>query len=141
VPDAAELNVLSQFAQAQFAYGQQMGVQDPSIYALQALGVALASTATQFQNTFGPSNPAQPVSTAGDVPLQMTLNRHVDTARIASTDREVDAFCFSVVGKLPRTPFREGLAARLPSIPTRVRSSRALLGGYDAPEMLRSSSH
>jgi hypothetical protein len=67
VPDAAELNVLSQFAQAQFAYGQQMGVQDPSIYALQALGVALASTATQFQNTFGPANPAQPVSTASDV--------------------------------------------------------------------------
>lgn len=66
-PDATELNVLTQFTQAQYAYGQQIGVQDPSIYAFQALGVALASTATQFQNTFGPSNPAYPVSTVGDV--------------------------------------------------------------------------
>jgi hypothetical protein len=53
-PDATELNVLTQFSQAQFAYGQQIGGQDPSIYAFQALGVALASTATNFQNTFGP---------------------------------------------------------------------------------------
>jgi hypothetical protein len=36
-------------------YGQQIGVQDPSIYAFQALGVALASTATNFQNTFSPA--------------------------------------------------------------------------------------
>jgi autotransporter passenger strand-loop-strand repeat protein len=54
-PDATELNILNQFTQAQFAYGQQIGVQDPSIYAFQALGVALASTATNFQNTFGPA--------------------------------------------------------------------------------------
>ena len=54
-PDATELNVLTQFTQAQFAYGQQIGVQDPSIYAFQALGVALASTATNFQNTFSPA--------------------------------------------------------------------------------------
>ena len=55
LPSATELNVLNQFTQVQFAYGQQIGVQDPSIYAFQALGVALASTATNFQNTFGPA--------------------------------------------------------------------------------------
>ena len=54
-PDTTELNVLNQFAQTQFAYGQKIGVMDPSIYAFQALGVALASTATNFQNTFGPA--------------------------------------------------------------------------------------
>jgi autotransporter passenger strand-loop-strand repeat protein len=54
-PDATELNVLSQFAQAQFAYGQQIGVMDPTVYAYEALGVALASTGANFQNTFGPA--------------------------------------------------------------------------------------
>jgi hypothetical protein len=38
------LSVLAQFAQNQYAYGQQIGVADPLIYAYQALGVALAST-------------------------------------------------------------------------------------------------
>jgi hypothetical protein len=54
-PSATELNVLSQFTQAQFAYGQQIGVTDPTVYAYEALGVALAPTAPHFQNTFGPS--------------------------------------------------------------------------------------
>jgi autotransporter passenger strand-loop-strand repeat protein len=54
-PSATELNVLSQFAQAQFAYGQQIGVMDPTVYAYEALGVALASTGANFQNTFGPT--------------------------------------------------------------------------------------
>src|SRR5215469_11180373 len=52
-PSATELNVLTQFAQAQYSYGQQIGVQDAALYAYQSLGVALAG-ATQFQNTFGP---------------------------------------------------------------------------------------
>jgi hypothetical protein len=39
---------------------------DPSIYAFQALGVALAS-APHFQDTFGPTNVLYPVSTVGDV--------------------------------------------------------------------------
>jgi hypothetical protein len=65
-PSATELNILSQFSTAQYAYGQQIGVVDPAIYAYQALGEALASTATQFQNTFGPSNPIYAASPAGD---------------------------------------------------------------------------
>jgi autotransporter passenger strand-loop-strand repeat protein/uncharacterized repeat protein (TIGR03803 family) len=64
-PDATELNVLIQFTQAQFAYGQQIGV-DAGVYAFTALGVALASSGQQFQNTFGPSNSAYPTSAAGD---------------------------------------------------------------------------
>ena len=54
-PSATELTILNQFTQAQFDFGQKIGVMDPSIYAFQALGVALASTATNFQNTFGPA--------------------------------------------------------------------------------------
>ena len=54
-PSASELTILNQFTQAQFDFGQKIGVMDPSIYAFQALGVALASTATNFQNTFGPA--------------------------------------------------------------------------------------
>ena len=65
-PSATELNVLNQFTQVQFAYGQQIGVQDPSIYAFQALGVALAS-GPHFQDTFGPTNTLYPVSTVGEV--------------------------------------------------------------------------
>jgi hypothetical protein len=65
-PSATELNVLNQFTQAQFAYGQQIGVQDAAVYAFEALGVALASSGKQFQNKFGPSNSTYPASTAGD---------------------------------------------------------------------------
>jgi len=39
---------------------------DPEAYAYQALGEALASTASHFQNTFGPSNPTYPNSVSGD---------------------------------------------------------------------------
>ena len=66
LPDAAELNVLVQFTNPQYAYGQQIGVMDPAIYAYEALGLALASTAIHFQATFGPSNPTYPVSLSGD---------------------------------------------------------------------------
>jgi autotransporter passenger strand-loop-strand repeat protein len=65
-PSASGLTVLSHFAQTQFDYGQKLGVMDPSIYAFQALGVALAS-GPHFQDTFGPSNSLYPVSTVGDV--------------------------------------------------------------------------
>lgn len=65
-PSATELNALVQFTTPQYAYGQQIGVTDPAVYAFQSLGIALASTATHFQNTFGPSNPMYPGSPAGD---------------------------------------------------------------------------
>ena len=65
-PSASELTVLSQFAQSQFDYGKQIGVMDPSVYAYQSLGVALA-TGPHFQAEFGPTNPVYPVSTVGDV--------------------------------------------------------------------------
>jgi probable HAF family extracellular repeat protein len=65
-PSADELNNLINFVTPQYAYGQQIGVMDPAVYAYEALGVALAPTATQFQNTFGPSNPTYPASPAGD---------------------------------------------------------------------------
>jgi hypothetical protein len=65
-PSSTELNVLVQFTTPQYAHGQQIGVKDPAVYAYQALGVALASTATHFQNTFGPSNPTYPATPAGD---------------------------------------------------------------------------
>jgi parallel beta-helix repeat protein len=65
-PSASEVSVLVQFTNPQYAYGQQIGVMDPAVYAYQSLGVALASTATQFQNTFGPSNPTYPATPAGD---------------------------------------------------------------------------
>ncbi len=66
VPDPVELGVLDGFTAQQFAYGQQVGVMDPEVYAYQALGAALASTASHFQNTFGPSNPTYPNSVSGD---------------------------------------------------------------------------
>jgi autotransporter passenger strand-loop-strand repeat protein len=65
-PSATELTILNQFTQAQFDFGQKIGVMDPSIYAFQALGVALAS-GPHFQDTFGPTNALYPVSTVGDV--------------------------------------------------------------------------
>lgn len=55
---------MTQFSQAQFAYGQQLGV-DAGIYAFTALGVTLASGG-HFQDEFGSSNSAYPNSTAGD---------------------------------------------------------------------------
>jgi len=65
-PIATELNGLIQFTTPQYAYGQQIGVLDPAAYAHEALGVALASTATLFQNTYGPSNPTYPNTAAGN---------------------------------------------------------------------------
>ncbi len=65
-PDPVELGVLDGFTARQFAYGQHIGVMDPEVYAYQALGEALASTASHFQNTFGPSNPTYPNSVSGD---------------------------------------------------------------------------
>ena len=64
-PSATELTVLVQFTAAQYTYGQQSGVSDPTIYAYQSLGVALAATAEHFQNTFGP--PTYPASPGGDI--------------------------------------------------------------------------
>jgi autotransporter passenger strand-loop-strand repeat protein len=64
-PSATELSGLTEFTQAQFAYGQQIGV-DAGIYAFTALGVTLASGGQHFQNEFGSGNSAYPNSTAGD---------------------------------------------------------------------------
>src|SRR5262249_42472503 len=61
----AALNILLQFIVPQYTYGQQIGVMDPTIYAYQSLGVALASTAEHFQNTFGTSRYS--ASSGGDV--------------------------------------------------------------------------
>lgn len=76
-PSATELNVLTQFTEAQFAYGQQIGVMDPEVYAYQALGAALASTASHFQSTFGPSNPSYPNSATGDAAFATDAYAHV----------------------------------------------------------------
>jgi hypothetical protein len=65
-PNATELNGLIQFTTPQYAYGQHIGVLDPAAYAYEALGVALASTATLFQNTYGPTNPTYPNTAAGN---------------------------------------------------------------------------
>ena len=43
IPSLAEIDVLTQFSQNQFSYGNKIGVLDPSIYMYQALGLALAS--------------------------------------------------------------------------------------------------
>jgi hypothetical protein len=77
VPDAVELGVLHGFAIQQFTYGQQIGVMDPEVYAYQALGAALASTASQFQSTFGPSNPSYPNSATGDAAFATDAYAHV----------------------------------------------------------------
>jgi probable HAF family extracellular repeat protein len=76
-PTPTELDVLIAFTTPQYAYGQQIGVMDPAVYAYQSLGAALASTAPQFQNHWGPSTttfppgvivgtPRYPNSPAGD---------------------------------------------------------------------------
>jgi probable HAF family extracellular repeat protein len=67
LPGVTETFKLIGFTTPQYAYGQQIGVMDPALYAYQALGATLAATATHFQNTYGPSNPAYPNSAAGDV--------------------------------------------------------------------------
>jgi Glycosyl hydrolases family 16 len=77
VPDAVELGVLHGFTVQQFAYGQQIGVMDPEVYAYQALGAALASTASHFQSTFGPSNPSYPNSATGDAAFATDAYAHV----------------------------------------------------------------
>ncbi len=41
-PDATELQTLVSFANQQYAYGQQIGVMDPFVYAYEALGAALS---------------------------------------------------------------------------------------------------
>jgi hypothetical protein len=76
-PSASEVNVLVEFLEPQFAFAQQIGVMDPAIYAFEALGVALASTAVHFQNTFGPNNPNYPASTVGDVLFVVDAYAHV----------------------------------------------------------------
>lgn len=89
-PDAAELNVLIDFTTPQYAYGQQIGVLDPTIYAFEALGVALASTATYFQDTYGPTVPTYPNSPAGDA--QFATDAYLDVFGHAATSAQVDHF-------------------------------------------------
>jgi probable HAF family extracellular repeat protein len=54
LPNPTETFGLIGFTTPQYAYGQQIGVIDPVIYAYQALGAALAS-GSHFQNTYGPT--------------------------------------------------------------------------------------
>ena len=49
----------------------------PEVYAYQALGAALASTASHFQSTFGPSNPSYPNSATGDAAFATDAYAHV----------------------------------------------------------------
>ena len=70
-PGATELDNLIQFTMMQYAYAKQVGYIDPSAYAYEALGVALAPTATLFQNTYGLTNPTYPNTAAGDAQYVM----------------------------------------------------------------------
>jgi probable HAF family extracellular repeat protein len=54
-PDPTETFKLIAFTTPQYAYGQQIGVIDPAIYAYESLGATLASGASHFQNTYGPT--------------------------------------------------------------------------------------
>jgi probable HAF family extracellular repeat protein len=54
-PDPTETFKLIGFTNPQYAYGQQIGVIDPVIYTYESLGSALASGASHFQNTYGPT--------------------------------------------------------------------------------------
>ena len=90
VPSATEINVLNQFTTVQYAYGQQIGVMDPAVYAFQSLGVALASTATHFQNSFGPSNRTYPASASGD--LQFASDAYASVFGHAGTNAQVQHF-------------------------------------------------
>src|SRR5262249_35321703 len=65
-PSSSELANLVGFVTAQYNYGLQIGVLDPTVYAYQALGEALAASATRFQTTWGPSNAGFPNTVAGD---------------------------------------------------------------------------
>lgn len=68
LPDAQELQVLVNFVLPQYAYGQQIGVMDPTLYAYEALGAALA-TSTFFEGNWGNSGrfgPVIPNTPAGD---------------------------------------------------------------------------
>jgi hypothetical protein len=63
---------------------------DPAVYAYQSLGVALASTATNFQNTFGPSSPTYPASAAGD--LHFATDAYASVFGHAGTSAQVQHF-------------------------------------------------
>src|ERR1044071_2978569 len=89
-PSTTELNVLVQFSRAQYAFGQQIGVMDAGVYAFESLGVALASTGTQFQTAFGPSNPAYPVSPVGDA--QFATDAYASVFGHAGSQAQVQHF-------------------------------------------------
>jgi hypothetical protein len=89
-PPDPELSVLAQFAQNQYAYGQQIGVADPLIYAYQALGVTLASTGPQFLNTFAPSSPGHPASPAGDT--QFVVDAYASVFSHAASQAQTQVF-------------------------------------------------
>ena len=89
-PTEIELEVLVQFVNAQYAYGQHIAVMDPSVYAFESLGVALASTASMFQNMFGPANPRYPVSTMRDV--QFATDAYASVFGHAGTQAQIQHF-------------------------------------------------
>ena len=87
--ERSQLSGLTQFSQAQFAYGQQIGV-DARLYAYTALGVALASGNQHFQNEFGSANSAYPNSTAGDA--KFVTDAYVNVSGHAGSAAQVQHF-------------------------------------------------
>src|SRR5207253_7898183 len=57
-PSVSETNMLTQFANSQLVYGQQVGVLDPMVYVYQALAAVLTESSdtgsTDFKNKWGP---------------------------------------------------------------------------------------
>ena len=87
---ATEIAALAQFAQSQYAYGQQIGVMDAGVYAFESLGVALASTGTQFQSSFGPANPTYPAAPVGDA--QFATDAYASVFGHAGSQAQVQHF-------------------------------------------------
>jgi hypothetical protein len=54
-PDVGEKITLLTFLPPQYAYGQQIGVMDPGLFAYEALGAALADSSVRFQGVYGNS--------------------------------------------------------------------------------------
>jgi hypothetical protein len=89
-PSSSELANLVEFLTAQYNYGVQIGVLDPTVYAYQALGQALAASATQFQTTWGPSNASFPNTAAGDA--NFVADAYLDVFNQPGTAAQIQVF-------------------------------------------------
>ena len=63
---------------------------DPALYAYEALGMALAASATQFPSAWGPSNPMYPNSAAGDA--QFVADTYTSVFGHAGSSAQVQHF-------------------------------------------------